>query len=167
MASWFSYIPILIKWEGGFVNNPSDKGGATNRGVTLTTFRKFYGADKTVNDLKAMTDCQWCGIMRTYWNNVKADQIQSQSIADLFADWHINAGVNAIKRVQRMFGITADGIVGKVTLSYLNSPNREAIFYRIRDERENYYLDIVKKDPSQRVFLNGWLRRAHSFEFKD
>ena len=147
------------------MNNPNDKGGATNRGVTLATFRKWYGADKTVADLKAMTDCQWCRIMRSYWDTVKGDCIKNQSIADLVADWHINAGVKAIKRIQRMFGCTADGIVGKVTLSYLNSPNPEAIFYRIRDERENYYLDIVKNDPSQRVFLNGWLRRARSFEY--
>lgn len=166
MASWFNYIPTLLKWEGGFVNNPNDKGGATNKGVTLATYRKWYGSSKTAEDLKAMTDCQWCRIMRSYWDGVKGDQIRNQSIADLVADWHVNAGVNAIKRIQRMLGITADGIVGKVTLSYLNSPNPEAIFYRIRDERENYYLDIVKNTPSQRVFLNGWLRRAHSFEFK-
>lgn len=166
MASWFNYIPTLLKWEGGFVNNPNDKGGATNKGVTLATYRKWYGSGKTVEDLKAMTDCQWCRIMRSYWEGVKADQIRNQSIADLVADWHVNAGVNAIKRIQRMFGITADGIVGKVTLSYLNSPNPEAIFYRIRDERESYYLDIVKSNPSQRVFLNGWLRRARSFEYK-
>lgn len=166
MAIWFNYIPILLKWEGGFSNNPADKGGATYKGVTLATFRKWYGSSKTVEDLKAMTDCQWCRIMRSYWDNVKADQIRNQSIADLVADWHVNAGVNAIKRIQRMFGITADGIVGKVTLSYLNSPNPEAIFYRLRDERESYYLDLVKKNPSQHVFLNGWLRRARSFEFK-
>lgn len=166
MASFFNYIPILLKWEGGFVNNPADKGGATNRGVTLATFRKFFGAAKTVADLKNMTDCQWCQVMRSYWNTVKADKIQSQSIADIFADWHINAGVNAIKRVQKMFGIKPDGIVGPVTLSYLNSPNRQVIFNRLRDERESYYLDIVKADPSQRVFLNGWLKRARSFEYK-
>jgi len=165
MASWFNYIPTLLKWEGGFSNNPADKGGATYKGVTLATFRKWYGSSKTVEDLKAMTDCQWCRIMRSYWDNVKGDQIRNQSIADLVADWHVNAGVNAIKRIQRMFGITADGIVGKVTLSYLNTPNSEAIFYRLRSEREDYYTEIVRNNPSQRVFLNGWLRRSRSFEY--
>ena len=167
MASWFNYIPALLKWEGGFVNNPNDKGGATNKGVTLATFRKWYGADRTVADLKAMTDCQWCRIMRSYWDGVKGDQIQSQSIADIFADWHINAGINAIKRVQKALGITADGIVGKVTLSHLNAPNKRNTFQLIKDAREDYYLDIVKANPSQGVFLNGWLRRVRSFEYKD
>jgi lysozyme family protein len=165
MASWFNYIPMLLKWEGGFSNNPADKGGATNRGVTMATFRKWYGADRTVEDLKAMTDCQWCRIMRSYWDNVKADQIRSQSIADLVVDWHVNAGVNAIKRIQRMFGIKADGIVGPITLTYLNSPNAEVIFNRLRSAREDYYIEIVKGNPSQQQFLNGWLRRTRSFEY--
>ena len=64
-------------------------------------------------------------------------------------------------------GITADGIVGKVTLSYLNTPNSEAIFYRLRSEREDYYTEIVRNNPSQRVFLNGWLRRSRSFEYHE
>lgn len=166
MASFLLYAPVLSRWEGGFVNDPADPGGATNRGVTLATFRRFYGADRTVDDLKRMTERQWRRIMRTYWDTVQGDRIESQSIAEIFADWHINAGVNAIKRVQRMFGIKADGIVGNVTLSYLNSPNAEAVFNDIRDERASYYLDIVKKNPSQQVFLKGWLRRTNSFQFK-
>lgn len=166
MASWFNYIPMLLKWEGGFSNNPADKGGATNRGVTMATFRKWYGADRTVEDLKAMTDCQWCRIMRSYWDNVKADQIRSQSIADLVADWHVNAGVNAIKRIQRMFGIKADGIVGPITLTYLNSPNAEVIFNRLRSAREDYYIEIVKGNSSQQQFLRGWLNRTRDFTFK-
>lgn len=137
------------------------------KGVTIATFRKWYGADRTVAELKAITDCQWCRIMRSYWDGVKADQIRNQSIAELVADWHVNAGVNAIKRIQRMFGITADGIVGKVTLSYLNTPNSEAIFYRLRDERENYYTDIVKANPKKRKYLNTWLRRSRSFEYHE
>lgn len=166
MASWFNYIPTLLKHEGGFVNDPDDSGGATMKGVTIATFRKWYGSSKTVEDLKAMTDCQWCRIMRSYWDGVKGDQIRNQSIAELVADWHVNAGVNAIKRIQRMFGITADGIVGKVTLSYLNSPNSEAIFYRLRSAREDYYTDIVRANPKKQKYLNTWLRRTRSFEYK-
>lgn len=167
MASWFNYIPTLLRWEGGFSDRPADKGGPTYKGVTLTTFRRWYGADRTVEDLKAMTDCQWCRIMRSYWDTVKGDQIRSQSIAELLADWHINAGVAAIKRTQKMFGIKQDGIVGPVTLGYLNTSNAEAIFYRLRDAREAYYVELASSNPSQKQFLRGWLNRTASFTFKD
>ena len=166
MASWFNYIPTLLRHEGGFANDPDDSGGATMKGVTIATFRMWYGADKTVEDLKAITDCQWCRIMRSYWDGVKGDSIKNQSIAELVADWHINSGVNAIKRIQRMFGITADGIVGKVTLSYLNSPNPEATFYRLRGERESYYKDLAQSNPKKRKYLNTWLRRTQSFIYQ-
>lgn len=166
MADFRHYIPTLKKWEGGFVNHPSDPGGATNCGVTLATYRQFYGKDKTVEDLKRMPSWQWEAIMRTYWNRCRGDQIESQSIAELFVDWHINAGVNAIKQVQKMFGITADGIVGPITLRYLNSPNREIIFNRIKDRREQYYYNLVRSNRKLGVFLNGWLNRTRSFKFE-
>ena len=40
MAKYDKLIPTVLKWEGGFVNHPSDPGGATNSGVTLSTFRR-------------------------------------------------------------------------------------------------------------------------------
>lgn len=165
MADFNKYTPTLKRWEGGFVNNPKDPGGATNMGVTLTTFRQFYGKDKTMADLKKMTSYQWEAIMRTYWNRCRGDLIESQSIAEIFVDWHINAGVNAIKQVQKLFCITQDGLVGPVTLKYLNSPNREIIFNRIKDAREQYYYNLVRKNRSLACFLNGWLNRTRSFKF--
>lgn len=167
MADFRQYIPTLKRWEGGFVNHPNDPGGATNCGVTLATFRQFYGGDKTVADLRRMTPRQWETIMRTYWDRCKGDQIESQSIAELFVDWHINAGANAIKQVQRMFMIKADGIVGPVTLKYLNSPNREIIFSRMKDSREQYYRRLVLNNINLGVFLQGWLNRTRSFTFHD
>lgn len=45
---------FILSWEGGFANDPDDLGGATNSGVTLSTYRMYYGQDKTVEDLKKM-----------------------------------------------------------------------------------------------------------------
>lgn len=35
MADYKLLVPFIRKWEGGFVNDPYDKGGATNAGVTI------------------------------------------------------------------------------------------------------------------------------------
>ena len=60
MANFDTYAPRLRRWEGNkFVDDPADYGGATNGGVTLKTFRAVFGADKTVEDLKNMTEAQW------------------------------------------------------------------------------------------------------------
>ena len=50
------FIKFILSWEGGFVNDPRDSGGATNKGVTLSTFQTVFGKDKTVKDLKNIND---------------------------------------------------------------------------------------------------------------
>ena len=56
MANYKVLVPFILKFEGGFVNDPHDRGGATNKGVTLATFIQFRRNDgrprPTVEDLK-------------------------------------------------------------------------------------------------------------------
>ena len=49
MADYTKLVQFIKKWEGGFGNHPKDKGGATNKGVTLATYRMVYGKNKTVD----------------------------------------------------------------------------------------------------------------------
>ena len=76
--------PFILRWEGGFVDDPLDRGGATNKGITIGTFRNFYGKDATVEQLKNITDEQWLHIFKSgYWDKWKADDIENQSIANI------------------------------------------------------------------------------------
>ena len=34
-------LKFVLKWEGGYVNNPHDKGGATNKGITQNTYNTW------------------------------------------------------------------------------------------------------------------------------
>ena len=34
-------LAFVLKWEGGFVNDPDDKGGATNKGITQNTYNSY------------------------------------------------------------------------------------------------------------------------------
>lgn len=167
MASFDSYAPILKRLEGGFVNNPADKGGPTNCGVTLATFRAIFGKDKTVEDLKNMMDRQWKQIMKVYWDSCKADQIKNQSIANLVVDWTVNSGVAGRKGVQSALRLSADGIFGPKTLAALNAEPSKCVFCRIMDARKAFYKQLVEKKPSQLVFYTGWLNRLKSFEYAE
>ena len=94
MADVMKLVPYILKWEGGFINDPQDLGGATNMGVTISTWKQV-GYDKDgdgdidVNDLHLLTrdDVVNRVLKPHYWDRCRADEIESQSIANIFVDW--------------------------------------------------------------------------------
>lgn len=158
--------PFILKWEGGFVNDPLDKGGATNKGITIGTFRQFYGKDATVEQLKRITDEQWLHIFKVgYWDRWQADQIINQSVANILVDWVWASGVHGIKIPQRILGVTDDGVVGSKTIAALNARNQGDLFTQIKQARINFCETIVRNNPAQKRFINGWLNRINDFNF--
>ena len=158
MASWSKYEPFLKRWEGygKYTNRPTDKGGPTMSGVTLTKFREVYGREKTIADLRGMTETQWRAIMKSYWDKVKGDKILRQCVADMMADWHINSGIGGIKAAQRALGTTADGIVGEKTLALLNRPDA---FDKLQDARCVFYCNLAINNLNNLANITGWMRR--------
>ena len=130
MADVRKLAPFILKWEGGFVNDPDDLGGATNMGVTIGTW-KSCGYDKDgdgdidVDDLHLLTreDVVNRVLKPHYWDRWKADLIQDQSVANILVDWVWASGAHGIKIPQRLLGVTADGIVGPKTIAAVNSRN--------------------------------------------
>lgn len=173
MAKVELLVPKILKWEGGYVNHPNDKGGATNKGITIGTYtyyRKLKGLPKpTVNDLKNITEKEWMNILKTlYWDKWKADQIHNQSIANLLVDWVWGSGGYGIKYPQQVLGVSSDGIVGKKTLSAVNDyPDQRELFQKLWNRRKSHFESIAKRDPTQKVFLRGWLNRLNDFKYED
>lgn len=173
MAKIDILAPFILSFEGGYVNHPNDKGGATNKGVTLATWRvngRDINGDGKIDeeDLKLITEEEAIAIMKkNYWDKLKADDIKSQSIANLIVDWGWGSGpVTAAKKIQRIVGAEADGIVGPKTIAAINAQDPEALFKKIHNERKLHFESIVRNDPSQQVFLKGWMRRLDSIQFK-
>lgn len=166
MAQAKLMIPFLKKWEGGFVNDPDDKGGATNMGVTLKVYQKYFGKDKTAEDLKNITEDEWVTIFKEYWNPWKADDIKNQSIAQLVVDMGWMSGTKtAIKKVQECLGTKADGIVGPKTLALLNKLPSAGVFRKLWVMRYNW-LNQIAKSGNNKKFLRGWLCRLNDIKFR-
>ena len=173
MADVMRFAPVLFASEGGFVDDPDDAGGATNMGVTLTTWRDVGrdidgDGDIDAGDLKSLSKDE---VIRKvlkphYWDRWQADRIRNQSVADILVDWVYNSGSAGIRIPQRILGVKDDGIVGPVTIDAVNGADQEALFRKILRARESYYRDLVIRKPSQSKFLKGWLNRLKEFKFE-
>lgn len=171
MADINELVPLILKWEGGFVNDPDDLGGATNRGVTLATYTRYRKDRKrpvpTADDLKNLSREEWTDILKTYyWDRWQADRIRDQSVANILVDWVWASGVYGIKIPQQILEVTADGIVGKNTLAALSSYQPQAeLFGRIKQARFEYIDRICTSRPANRKFRKGWENRIRDFRY--
>jgi lysozyme family protein len=170
MASFEIALPITLKWEGGYVNNPNDPGRETNLGITMATFQQcsheLLGIDPTSDNLQALTQAQ-AGIIykANYWNKVQGDAYVLQELANIVFDFYVNAGGNASKLLQAILrgkgaGILADGSIGPATIQALNGFSQVDVYNAYKQGRIQYYQDLGVKYP---MFLKGWLARATSF----
>lgn len=152
----------IRKWEGkNFVNDPDDT--PTKWGVTIATYRQAFGKDKTIEDLKNMSEDEWDTIFKKfYWNKMKCDKIKNWSICQLCVSMCWGSGSStAIKKIQSCIGCKLiDGIVGeKETLRLLNGPNPEYIFQRLWQMRYLWFQNIVLAKPVKKKYLRGWLNK--------
>lgn len=171
MANVEKLVPFILRWEGGFVNDPDDLGGATNRGVTLATYTQYCRKKgypvPTVERLKNLSEREWTEILKTmYWDRWKADQIVNQSVANILVDWVWASGVHGIKRPQKILDVAVDGIVGSRTLAAINARDAKGLFFAIKADRVKFIDEICKARPANEKYRKGWMNRINNLTFE-
>lgn len=187
MANYKDIVPFFYKWEGGTSNDSKDSASSfhcgvdkihTNKGVTYKAWVGVFGNDEVERFLE-MNNEDWGLIFKSkYWDAVKGDDIELQSIAECLVSWAWGSGARtAIKQMQRVLGVTVDGIIGNQTLGAINNSNEVELFAKCVKAREMFFRYITNprnaRTQSQRIrytnnqrFLRGWLNRLEDFELK-
>ncbi len=173
----------IVKREGGYVNDPSDLGGATKYGVTIGTMRRLgldldKDGDVDASDVRRLTQKRAVEIFKQhYYYHPKIDKLPQMLAASVF-DMQVNAGNNAIKLLQRLlqkFGepVVEDGALGPQTIGaaqrvYEAAGSLLVDAYGI--ERRNYYYRLADKRVASRKYARtkqgakgGWIKRAEEF----
>lgn len=181
MANYSEIIPIILKHEGGLTNDPADRGGITNYGISLrfaqsTKNKALLDVDKDgdidADDIRKLTKEQAIKIYKMYfWDKpFKLDEEPSDKVALILFDAAVNHGnggaVSLTQKALNSMGykLDVDGLIGPKTLGALRSADPDKFVDAFLSVREKYYYAIVAKNSSQKVFLKGWLNRIASLK---
>lgn len=172
-------ITSIIRREGGFVDHPSDRGGPTKYGITQETLTFWRENPCSIEDVKCLKESEAREIYRISYYEVPGISLLPEKIQPFMFDSCVNHGAykaiillqNAINRLQQpnpyswhTAQLRQDGIIGHRTASAAQEFIDNAALYLLINRRKEFYREIVHEDPTQKVFLNGWLRRLTEFK---
>lgn len=167
-----SLLDEVIAREGGYVHHPADRGGPTKYGITQRTLSEWLGRPATVDEVRRLDEEAAREIyVARYLAGPRIDTLPSEIVGQVF-DMAVNHGprraVRLLQEVLNLAGwrVNIDGVIGPETRrSAFEAEAAMGPFLAnaLADQRANFYRRIVAGDPSQRVFLDGWLARADAF----
>jgi lysozyme family protein len=160
-----SLLDDLIEREGGYVDHPADTAGATKYGITQQTLEQWRGHFVSTNDLRALTVDEARQIyLARYLKDPGLDRIQDERLQELVFDAGVNHGPKrAVRWLQEVVGVTADGIMGPKTAAAVNGADPGVVYRKFLARRIVFYGEIVNRNRSQAAFIEGWLRRMAPF----
>jgi lysozyme family protein len=176
MAEFTPAVVLVMQNEGGFIDHPSDPGGATNFGISLRFLRSLSGDalrkygffdELTKDAIRNMTEDQAIAIyFNEFWNKLPYTKIADQAVANYLFDMAVNHGQKraviilqrALWAAYRKRGIVADdGVFGERTLGAIGTVAPYLVGCMMA-ERAGFYRSLDKPQ-----FLDGWLNRAYHF----
>jgi lysozyme family protein len=154
-------LALVLKSEGGFVNNPKDPGGMTNLGVTKKVWEEWVGHPVDEAAMRALGPQDVAPLYKkNYWDKIKGDDLPNGVDYACF-DLAVNSGVGrAAKVLQQALGVSADGAIGPATMDALESANPRQIATSICEIR----LAFLQALPTWGTFGKGWGRRVAEVE---
>lgn len=158
-------IDDILRREGGYVDHALDKGGCTNHGITQATLADWRGAPVTAQDVRNLTAVEAREIYRQrYIVEPNLCRILDDKVKGLAVDCAVNHGPSqAVKLLQLAAHIFPDGQFGPKTEAAVNRMDARALYARLCAARIRFYGQILKRNPTQCVFAEGWLNRASEF----
>jgi lysozyme family protein len=171
-TSYEDVIAEVFETEGGYVNSKTDRGGATNLGLTIGTMKALKmdldgDGDVDIYDVKILTkEDAMPAYYDEFWVRGRVDRCPPLLRYLHFDSCVHHSPYRAIKILQKAYNhmrttnrIKVDGRFGSRTEKAVSKLKLNVlIYYRIK-----YICDIVRNDSSQDANFTGWMNRITSF----
>lgn len=155
-------LELVLYLEGGYSNDPHDRGGPTQSGITQATYDAYRQArGQGPRDVRELTrdelrDIYW----GNYWVASRAGNMPAGLDLAVF-DFAVNSGpVRAIKVLQQVLGVPADGHCGAVTTAALTRADVPAVIRSYLEARRAFLRGLA----TFWRFGAGWLNRCARIE---
>ena len=167
MNNFDTAIEMVLKHEGGYVDNPADRGGPTNFGVSTPVLEAYLSEQKTpwytVEHLTVETARDI--YKKNYWDSLGLDAIGDTCLASICLDLAVLRGVPSLVRAIQVGCLVwpLDGIMGPSTRTAflaLATQNPQKLSLGLVLHCQALCADFVTKNPGQLQFLNGWILRT-------
>lgn len=172
-------INAILAHEGGYQNSKNDAGNfnskgervGTNYGISAKVYEEYLGRSVSEEDMKALTEKEAVEIYEKQYINPVTNNLGIDPESPIFTqvvDMVVNHGYgNTVPIVQRAVGTKVDGKSGKGTrkaIADMLSKDPSELNNALAEERKEFYKAVVRSNPDNKEFLEGWLRRAESFK---
>lgn len=167
MADFDKAFAYLTPLEGGYANDPADRGGATKYGISLRFYRENVDQYATEEDIQALDLVTAKNLYQDFfWDPLGLDRLDSQPVANRVFALAVHAGLRpAVRVLQRALNhsdwkLETDGILGPRTLNAANATEDNPLVQDLRLETYEFYQEILRHRTRLEKFRLGWSRRA-------
>jgi lysozyme family protein len=173
-------LEFVLQWEGGFVNDPKDPGGATKYGISFRFLKKQApeladidkDGDVDADDIFSLSEEDARRIYRIhFWEALQLHRLP-EPIAVAMMDTAVNMGKSRAARILQEalvslgFNLAVDGIIGPKTRAHAVYALENLLLRQFFLERIWQYLNICNRNRNLRKFLPGWLNRVRDLNKK-
>ena len=154
-------LDLVLKSEGGFVNNPAEPGVMTILGVTKRVWEEYTGHEADEKEMRSLTPEKVAPLYeQKYWRPCYGE-VLPRGLDFVVFSMGVNAGPGrSVKLLQSTIGCVPDGIIGPSTRSLICVSNSATLITKFSESRRDYYRSL-KTFP---IFGRGWLSRVDKEE---
>jgi lysozyme family protein len=155
-------IVVVLKNEGGLVDDPRDPGGVTNFGIAARRHPEIGEAAIRAMTKDEATKIYW----DLYWSLYHWRELPAPIAVKAFDASVVDGAMAAIKCLQRACRaagrtVVEDGVLAIDTIGAAGYVSTPVLLGALKSELAGHFRGIIAARPTMARFRDGWLNRAY------